>query len=290
MMISGNGGRHHCQVSGASTSYNVRRGIFVKRPFILALLLCLPSVSFSYEGDPITNAVKDLGHLQKAQEIMNDRSNAYLAAGLAGVGVFVYSFDPRLIHIAQHNVRSATLDDIAKNAEKLGNGLYDAAILGGVAGIGYAFRDDKLKDTAFLALESFLAANAITTVLKYSIGRARPYTNEGRAAYTPFSFKNSHSSFPSGHTTSAFSIASVFAARYDSTWLGCIVYATASVTALQRIYSSMHWPTDVFAGAVIGTITGRAVVRFAKDRSGKSVLLLPVYGPGFSGMTASVRF
>ncbi len=253
-------------------------------------MLCLPSVSFSYEGDPVTNAVKDLGRLREAPKVMSERSNLYLAAGILGTGVIINFFDYRLIDIAQHNVRSATLNNIAKNAEKLGNGFYDMAILGGVAGAGYIFKDDKLKDTAFLAAESFLAANAVTTVLKYSIGRARPYTGEGRATFKPFSFKNTHASFPSGHTTSAFSIASVFAARYDSTALGILAYGTASLTALQRIYSSMHWPTDVFAGAVIGTVTGRAVVRYAKDHSGKSVLLLPVYQPGYSGVTASVRF
>ena len=290
IMIRGNEGQHHCQASGVSTSYNVRRRISVNRPFILALLLCLSSVAFSYEGDPITNAIKDLGHLRAAPEAMSKRSNLKFAAGIAGVGVFIYSYDSRLIHIARHNVRSDTLDDIARNAETLGNGFNDIAILGGVAGIGYALRDEKLKDTAFLALESFLAANAIGIVLKYSIGRARPYTGYGKAAFNPFSFKDSRASFPSGHTTSAFSIASVFAARYDSVWLGCLLYGAASATALQRIYSSMHWPTDVFAGAVLGTVTGRAVVRFSKDRSGKSVLLLPVYGPGFSGLTASARF
>ncbi|MCX5792142.1 MAG: phosphatase PAP2 family protein [Elusimicrobia bacterium] len=256
----------------------------------MALLLTLPSVSFSYEGDPITNAVKDLGRLREAPKVMSERSNIYLAAGIAVTGVIIYSLDSRIIQVAQHNIRSATLDDIAKNAEKMGDGLYDAVLLAGVAGAGYAFKDDKLKDTAYLAAESFAAANTVGLALKYSIGRARPYTGHGRKTFRPFSFKNSYASFPSGHTTSAFSIASVFAARYDSTLLGILVYSAASSTALQRIYSDKHWPTDVFAGAVIGTVTGRAVVRFSKDRSGKSVLLLPVYEPGYSGLTASVRF
>ena len=260
------------------------------RPLVLALLLCLPSVSFSYEGNPVTNAVKDLGHLREAPEILSERSNLYLAAGIVGAGVLIYSFDSRLINIAQHNIRSATLDNLAKNAETLGNGFYDMALLGVVAGTGYALRNDKLKDTAFLAVESFLAANAVDTVLKYSIGRARPYTGSGKASFVPFSLKNSHASFPSGHTTSAFSIASVFATQYDSTLVGVIAYGTASSTALSRIYSNNHWPTDVFAGAILGTITGRAVVHFAKERSGKTALLLPVYEPGFSGVTASVRF
>lgn len=222
--------------------------------------------------------------------MLSERSNLYLAAGIAATGAVLYSFDTRLIHIARHDIRSDTLDDISRYAEKPGDGLYDMLILGGVAGAGYVFKDEKLKGTAFLAVESFLAANAITLFLKYSIGRARPFTGYGKAAFSPFSFKGTRASFPSGHSTSAFSIASVFAARYDSTLLGCIVYGTASATALQRVYSSRHWPTDVFAGAVIGTITGRAVVRSAEDPSRKSVLLLPVYGTGYSGVTASVRF
>ncbi|MFA7008919.1 MAG: phosphatase PAP2 family protein, partial [Elusimicrobiales bacterium] len=204
-------------------------------------------------------------------------------------GVLLYSYDRQLLALAQKN-KSRTVVNLSDNVEKIGNGAYDLALLGGVAGAGYLFKDDKLKDTAFLAAESFLAANAIGTVLKYSIGRARPYHGDKRI-FAPFSFKNEHASFPSGHTVSAFSIASVFSARYDSLWVGGISYGAASAVAVQRINSNNHWPTDVLFGAFLGTVTGRAVVRFVKMcPPGKNALLLPVYQPGYAGMTAAVRF
>ena len=274
-----------------------------KLPLLLALVLCLPSVSPAYEGDPISNAVTDLGYIQRAPErLLNDPAGAYQAGAILVVGssasfinglngAYVYSDDVHILKIVQRN-KTADLENVSKATEKIGNGLYEALFLGGLAGAGYALGDDKLKDTAFLSAESFLAANAVGTVLKYAVGRARPYHGDGKRAFLPFSFKNEHASFPSGHTTSAFSIASVIAARYDSLWIGALVYSAASASALQRAYSNNHWPSDVFFGAVLGTVTGRAVVRLADGRAAKpgSVAVLPVFSPAFSGALASVSF
>ncbi len=260
------------------------------RSLVLVLLICLPSLSFSYEGDPLSNAIKDLGHVRRAPLCLKERSNLYLVGGVLGAGVLLYANDRQVLDIIQKN-KSTTLVNISRTAEKTGNGAYELAFLGGVAGAGYVFKDDKLKDTAFMGMESFLAANAIGTVMKYSLGRARPY-HGNKHTFSPFNFSAAHASFPSGHTTSAFSIASVFAARYDSLWVGGLAYGAASAVALQRLYSNNHWPSDVLMSAFLGTVTGRAVVRFAQgcpvEKS--SALVLPVLQPGYSGLTASVRF
>ena len=259
------------------------------RFFIPALLLFLPSVSFSYDGDPVTNAIKDIGHLRTAPARLSAPPAVYLAGGLLGAGALIYSFDGQIRHIACKN-RTTSLDDISKQAEKIGNGGYELAMLGAFAGAGYAFRNDKLKDTALLAAEAFLAANAIGGVVKYSAGRARPFGENGKRAFKPFAFKTVRASFPSGHTTSAFSIASVLASRYDSSWVGIAAYGAASAAALQRVYSDKHWASDVFTGAVLGMVTGRTVVRRACGRFSKSAYLLPVLGPDFSGALVTVRF
>lgn len=261
-----------------------------RRSFALLLLLCLPSVSFAYEGDPLTNAVKDLGHVRRAPLCLKERSNLYLVGGLVGAGVLLYANDRQVLDLIQKN-KSRALVNFSRTAEKTGNGAYELAFLGGAAGAGYLFHNDKFKDTAFMGMESFLAANAIGTVMKYSLGRARPY-HGNKHTFSPFNFSAAHASFPSGHTTSAFSIASVFAARYDSPWVGGLAYGAASAVALQRLYSNNHWPSDVLVSAFLGTVTGRAVVRFAREcPTGKNaLLLLPAYHPGYSGMTASARF
>jgi len=259
------------------------------RIFVPILVFFLPVVSFSYEGDPVSNAVKDIGYIQDAPARLSDAPASYLAGGLLGAGALIYSFDGQIRHIAHKN-KTASLDDLSGPAEKIGNGGYELAMLGVFAGAGYVFKNDGLKDTALLAAESFLAANAIGTVVKYSVGRSRPYGEDGKSAFKPFAFKTVRTSFPSGHTTSAFAVASVFAARYDPAWVGIAAYGAASLTAFQRVYADKHWASDVFTGAVLGTVTGRAVVRLSRGRSLVSAQLLPVFSPGFSGALAAVPF
>jgi len=263
-----------------------------KRSLLLAFLLCLPSISSAYEGDPISNAIRDLGDMQEAPvRMMDDPAGAYLLGSILVVGAYTYYDDTHILHIVQRN-KTPFLEQTSRNTERIGNGLYEAVFLAGMAGAGYAFGDNKLKDTAFLCAESFLAANVVGTVVKTAVGRARPYSGAGKHSFRPFSFNNDHASFPSGHTTSAFSIASVIAYRYDSVWVGLLVYGAAASSALQRAYSNNHWPSDVFFGAALGTVTGRLVARRTEERSAKpkSVTVLPVFSPELSGALASVRF
>lgn len=259
------------------------------RSLIPVLLLCLPAVSFPYDGDPVTNAVRDLTRPAPVFARQSDASAAYLAGGLLAAGALVYSYDGRIRHAAGKN-RTSSLDGLSKQTEKIGNGGYELALLGAFAGAGRVFRNDKLTDTALLAAESFLAANAIGTALKYSAGRSRPYGENGKRSFRPFSFRTVRTSFPSGHTTSAFSVASVLASRYDSVWAGLAVYGAASAAAIQCVYSDKHWASDVFAGAVLGTVTGRMVVRGAAGHPVKSVYLVPVSGQDLSGALAALRF
>lgn len=59
-------------------------------------------------------------------------------------------------------------------------------------------------------------------------------------------------SFPSGHTTAAFSIAVSLALFY--TYLSPILLTLCLLVALSRIYLGVHYPSDVLAGSLIGTI------------------------------------
>ncbi|MDO8805138.1 MAG: phosphatase PAP2 family protein [Elusimicrobiota bacterium] len=207
---------------------------------------------------------------------------------VAAGGLALYSLDGQLRRAFLRN-RSRLNDDISKNAEKLGNGGYDAAIVAAYGGLGLLLKDARMQDTSLLAAESFLAANAAGTLLKYSVGRARPYAEDGKRRFTPFRFKTARTSFPSGHTVSAFSLASVFAARSESRAVKTLAYSLASCVALQRVYADKHWSSDVLAGAAIGTAVGRWVAK--KGLNGPaSAMLLPVYSAGYSGAAAVFSF
>ncbi|HOW90512.1 MAG TPA: phosphatase PAP2 family protein, partial [Elusimicrobiales bacterium] len=187
--------------------------------FSILFLLSLPLRAGAYEGDPLTNAVRDLGYIQDAPARLNERPEALLAGGLLAAGAVIYASDEGIRHFFRVN-RTSFLDHASDDAEKIGNGGYPhVAFLGICGGAGVVFRDRKLKDTTLEAAEAFLAANAVGGVVKYAAGRSRPYLENGKRSFRPFSFKASRSSFPSGHATSAFAIASVFASRYRSFWV-----------------------------------------------------------------------
>lgn len=216
-----------------------------------------------------------------------DQESGLWLGGLAAGGLLVYSVDGQLRRGFAWN-KSALNDDLSSVFEKFGEGPYDMGILGLYGGLCWALNGDYGKRTAVLALESFAAANAAGTLVKMSAGRARPYAGDGKGIFRPFKMKTRYTSFPSGHTTSAFSIASVFARRCSSPWVAASAYALAAGTALQRVYGDKHWASDVFAGAALGTAVGRWIA--SPERNPGSAMLLPVLSPGYSGAAAVFTF
>ena len=253
---------------------------------MLALLLLCPSaaVAGGFAGEVLRSAGKVVTSPARISREDLPAIGAVAAGGLA-----LYSLDGQLRHGFQKN-RSRLNDDISKNAEKLGNGGYDAAIVAVYGGLGLLLKDPYMQDTSLLAAESFLAANTAGTLLKYMAGRARPYAEDGKRRFTPFKFKTARTSFPSGHTVSAFSVASVFAARSDSLAVKVLSYSLASSVALQRVYADKHWASDVLAGAAIGTAVGRWVAAKKSAGAGPSAMLLPVYAHGYAGAAAVLNF
>lgn len=131
------------------------------------------------------------------------------------------------------------------------------------------------------AAESYFVSTALVLTLKGAVGRARPYMAQGAWSFEPFSYGNTdYQSFPSGHTSAAFSVATVLS-HYSDDWVGkTFFYTTATVAAYSRIYDNKHWLTDVIAGGLLGYFVGRWVVRdstqiFGSKASKESWLILP---------------
>jgi undecaprenyl-diphosphatase len=60
-------------------------------------------------------------------------------------------------------------------------------------------------------------------------------------------------SFPSGHTAAAFVMATIFSVYFSN--LSLILYVMASFIGFSRLYLRVHYPTDIFAGAVLGILS-----------------------------------
>ena len=119
----------------------------------------------------------------------------------------------------------------------------------------------------------------------------RPKRDRGPYSYKPFSFDTSDTAFPSGHATSAFSIASVFASEYENPWVGILAYGLACLSGWERLYDDKHWTSDVWFGAALGTVVGRSVVYLHKKTDG-AVSLAPIVDPssGSSGLLVQLKF
>jgi membrane-associated phospholipid phosphatase len=90
----------------------------------------------------------------------------------------------------------------------------------------------------------------LNTVVKLVIGRARPALEDLPALVaTPTAL-----SFPSAHASSSFAAARAYSALLPAAPL----YGLAAAMALSRVYLGAHYPSDVAAGAVLGTLTGSA--------------------------------
>ncbi len=90
-----------------------------------------------------------------------------------------------------------------------------------------------------------LGANGImTNLVKVAVGRQRPNHADYR-------------SFPSGHTSNAFTVATVADQLYGHK-VGAVAYSAATVVALSRINDNKHYLSDVIAGAGLGTIIARS--------------------------------
>jgi len=161
------------------------------------------------------------------------------------------------IDMAVQRRRSDSTNHVADATTSFGGGNGTEAALVAI-GAGLVFHSPDLRDTGREALEaSILTALVENLVIKPLVGRERPYQSNGE---NNFDFASSNSSFPSGHTTQAFAIASVVAARSRGWVVPTVAYTLASLVAYDRLNDHVHFASDVFAGAVFGTVVGKYIV------------------------------
>jgi len=137
--------------------------------------------------------------------------------------------------------------------------------------------DDALsRKMGFETAQGVIYAEAISLVMKFSIGRARPFTNLGPHDYKSFSvFKGSFNSFPAGHVDAAFVLSTVIYRNTDSGVIKALAYVPAGLTVVSRIYRDIHWTSDCLFGAGIGYFVGNWVVdQHGKNESGIHVTSL----------------
>ena len=115
--------------------------------------------------------------------------------------------------------------------------------------------DQKLKQVAFTTGIALLGNTVITMGLKNSIQRQRPFVTFADKIMLQGNTSPTDYSFPSGHTSSAFSVATSVSLAYPKWYVIAPSFAFASATAYSRMYRGAHYPSDVLCGIVVGSGT-----------------------------------
>jgi membrane-associated phospholipid phosphatase len=151
--------------------------------------------------------------------------------------------------------------------------------MGGVVGLAMAAGDNDARWYHVKGLAETLATGSLVTgALKLTFARHRPDWSGDASA----GFGGGNRSFPSGHSTQAFEIAT-YAALYLRThgfdryrphgsfrwWEGVAyagIYGAATLVAGERVYHHRHHLTDVAAGAALGTATSALFFLYQEHR------------------------
>lgn len=222
---------------------------------------------------------------------VNWDSSDWLQAGLIiGATSGVYLADTDIKNVAQRN-QSSVGNKGASFGNAVGNPFYAVPSLGLFYLYGHLNQDSKARRASLLAVESIAISGVASLAIKLATQRPRPFTGETSTTWNGPGLQNSDPSFPSIHAQTAFSIASVIAEEYgNNPFIPPIAYGLATLTGLARMYDNKHWASDVFFGAAIGYITGKAVVSYHTVQSTSTVKILPAVGTQGFGLTAEYRF
>lgn len=137
-------------------------------------------------------------------------------------------------------------ETFGKIGANLGGGLAVAGLTVGVFSAGRIAQGDRFRSASYDLSQAVLVNGVYTTILKFAVQRERPD-------------KSDHRSFPSGHASNAFAMASTFAKHYKK--LSIPLYGFATYVAVSRMAASKHYFSDIVAGSGLGLVIGTSVVR-----------------------------
>jgi len=165
------------------------------------------------------------------------------------------------LYVALAGVRTPTLDTgmraLSRAADK-------SALWLGIAGTMAVLGGPKARRAALGGVAAIgLASATVNIVAKRAFPRGRPDRNGSGVPLSRHVSMPASSSFPSGHSASAFAFAEGVAATKPL--LGAGLRVLAGAVAYSRVHTGVHFPGDVAAGVLIGLSAGK-VGSFAASR------------------------
>ena len=172
---------------------------------------------------------------------------------------------------AIQNMRTDTLDDIMVTITALGNG---AIFWISLIFVFFSIKSYR-KIAEVISISFILNLLIVNILLKVSVGRVRPYE---AFEFTDLLIRHlSDNSFPSGHTSYAFSFVTVLFMLSKSKFINWYMAIIAILIAFSRLYLYVHFPTDVLAGAIIGILLGILALKIYNTNAYREVRRKLIY-------------
>lgn len=172
------------------------------------------------------------------------------------------AFDITMYHaingLAGHNhLLDVTMKFFAKDALEL------YAVLFLIAWFALPKSNIKHRHALIVAGLSGILALLINVVISHVWFRPRPFAVLPKGSLTQLIPHGPDASFPSDHTSGSFGFA---AASWGTNqkWISWSFTTLAVIVMFARVYVGVHWPTDVIAGFIVGTLSGRIMWRFSR--------------------------
>jgi membrane-associated phospholipid phosphatase len=211
-------------------------------------------------------------------------SSALQAGLVLGATAALYQYDQDIWNAAHRNSDDPTFQavkNVGGAVEPLGFMPHAFMVEGATWLVGEATGIEPLRVVPVQLAESHLIAGGIRNVLKLAVGRKHPFEGEGAQAF------GGGSSFPSGHTSVEFEIATIVSAHAHSVPVTALLYSLATAGAVQRVQTGAHWSSDVLLPAVTGTAIAATVVRRNSERETRDAAR---WQPEFGVVNGETRF
>lgn len=224
----------------------------------------------SYKLNSYLSESSDSDSSQKSYFIplsLTDKELLLLAASTS-LGIVAFKNDQEIMDVVQRNKSQVT-----ETLTSVGN-FYGSTAFGFVAAgsyfLGVYYDNNNLKRVGLFTVAAALAQSIVVTAVKETAGRKRPTADEGPYKF----FSKGDKSFFSGHTSTAFALATVLSESFKEEYpvVPWVAYGLATIGAYARVHGKNHWASDVIAGAIAGhlvaKLTMNALNKNEDNRSG----------------------
>jgi membrane-associated phospholipid phosphatase len=174
------------------------------------------------------------------------------AVALAGVSTLML-LDHPVQRFAQHNSGRGA-DNVASVVRHVGQPEVYGTVTAGLVATGLIAHRPEITRAGGRLAASLAVAGLTVQVGKLAFGRPRPEQSLDADGFMPFS---GQAAMPSGHTATAFALATSLSDDIHRPWATVGLYGLATAVGWSRVNDNRHWLSDVAVGAMIGVTSAK---------------------------------